>query len=375
MSGIAGVVYADGRPVAPETLAAMRAALTHSTPDASAQWVNGAVGLAQVTLWTTPESRTESFPLIETSNNLALVADARLDNRDELIPLLGLGDRPASKVGDGQLLLAAYRAWGERCAEHLLGDFAFAIWDETQHTLYCARDHLGIRPFYYFGSPQFFVFGSEINALLTLPNVPRRVNEIRVAEFLRLTESSDRRGTFYADIFRLPPGAWMTVRDGHCRTQSYWSLDPTYELPPASDEENDEQFRELFFESVRCRLRSAYPVGTILSGGLDSAAVTCVADELLQSQSGSPLHTFSAYFTGEDGHDERPFIEAIRAERPRLISHFMDGGHLDLNADDVKQIVLNQAEPFWYSFLFVLYGLYRMAATQGVRVQIGRAHV
>lgn len=367
MSGIAGVVYADGRPVAPETLAALRDTLCHVTPDRSAQWTNGPVGLAQVTLWTTPESRSEAFPLIDARSSLALVADARLDNRDELISLLGLGDRPPSEVTDGALILGAYRAWGERCAGHLLGDFSFAIWDAPQQTLYCARDHLGIRPFYYYLSRQVFAFASEINPLLTLPGIPRRVNETRVAEFLRLTESVDKRGTFYEDIWRLPPGTWMTVKDGQCRTQSYWALDPTYELPPASDEAYTEQFRALFFEAVRCRLRSAYPVGTILSGGLDSAAVTCVADEL-KSGSDLPLHTFSAYFTGEHGHDERPFIEAIRAKHPHLISHFMDGGHLDLSGNDVKQIVLNQQEPFWYSFLFVLYALYREAANRGVRV-------
>lgn len=374
MSGIAGLVSADARPVAPETLAAMRNALDHVTPDHSAQWISRAVGLTQVTRWTTPESRFESFPLIDASSNLALVADARLDNRDALIPLLGFGDRPATQVTDGQLILAAYRAWGNRCAERLLGDFSFAIWDAPQQTVYCARDHLGIRPLYYHiaadthTSPHVLAFASEIKALLTLPGVPHRVNETRVAEYLRLTESGDKRGTFYQDIWRLPPGAWMTVRDGHCRTQSYWALDPTYELPPASDEAYAEQFRELFFEAVRCRLRSAYPVGTILSGGLDSASVTCVADELMQTESDLPLHTFSAYFTGEHGHDERPYIEAIRAERPRLVSHFLDGGHLDLTAADVKQIVLHQQEPFWYSFLFVLYGLYRQAANRGVRV-------
>src|SRR5690349_3439820 len=124
----------------------MLAALAQRGPDGAGQWIAGAAGLGQRMLWTTPESLHESQPLRNRRGDLVLTTDARLDNRPELIAALGLGNRPPGQLSDGELLLAAYERWGEQCPGHLLGDFAFAIWDERRRILFAARDHLGIKP-------------------------------------------------------------------------------------------------------------------------------------------------------------------------------------------------------------------------------------
>src|SRR5262245_20600165 len=160
----------------------MVASVAHRGPDASGSWCQGAVGLGHRMLWTTPESLSEKLPLANQAGDLAITADARIDNRDELTAALGLP--PHSGVTDSMLILLAYEHWGEHCPEKLLGDFAFAIWDGRKRVLFCARDHFGVKPFYYCHSGRLFAFASEIKALLSLPEVPRRLNEVRVADYL-----------------------------------------------------------------------------------------------------------------------------------------------------------------------------------------------
>ena len=166
MSGIIGIHYLDGRPVDRENLTKMVDILAHRGPDGADIWVDGCVGLGHRMLWTTPESLIEKLPLENQRGDLVITADARIDNRDELIAALQINNRPSDKVVDSELILAAYEKWGEDCPEHLLGDFAFAIWDERRELLFCARDHFGVKPFYYYFANNTFAFGSEIKALL-----------------------------------------------------------------------------------------------------------------------------------------------------------------------------------------------------------------
>ncbi len=186
-----------------------------------------------------------------------------------------------SDVTDAELILRAYKRWGERSPEHLLGDFAFAIRDAHRDVLFCARDHFGVKPFYYHHAPgRLFCFASEIKGLLALAEVPRRLNETRVADYL-VPLLEDKVITFYEEIVRLPPAHRMTVSRDGVRIEEYWALDPTREIRMKSGEEYAEAFREIFTEAVHCRLRSAFPVGSMLSGGLDSSSIVCVARKLI----------------------------------------------------------------------------------------------
>jgi asparagine synthase (glutamine-hydrolysing) len=311
MSGINGIYFLDGRPVETRDLERMTATISHRGPDDAGIWHHGPVGLGHLMLWTTPESLQEKLPLMSRSGDLVITADARIDNREELMAALRFSGTEAREMADSQLILAAYEKWGEKCPQKLLGDFAFAVWDGREQALFCARDHLGVKPFYYYNSSGVFIFASEIKAILSLPEIPQRLNELMIAEYLQgLFENKDI--TFYQGIFRLPPGHFLWVRPGQkTLTQVYWELDPLRELRPESDEEYAAGFREIFTEAVRCRLRSAFPVGSELSGGMDSSAVVCVARKLLNTNGLGPLKTFSLVFDHVPETDERFFIQAV----------------------------------------------------------------
>lgn len=365
MSGIAGVYYLDGRTVDRADVDRMVERIAHRGPDGSAVWREGSLGLGHRMLWTTPESLRERLPLVNKSGDLALTADARIDNRDELMAALGLNGGLRVEMSDSELILRAYEQWGERCPEKLLGDFAFVIWDGRKQVLFCARDHFGVRPFYYHCSPHVFAFASEIKALLCLREVPRRLNETRVADYL-VPILEDKAITFYQDILRLPPAHIMIVGREGIHLRPYWALDPSRELRLGSDGEYAEAFRDLFTDAVRCRLRSAFPVGSMLSGGLDSSSIVCVARELLAENGAGPVHTFSAVFDDVPECDERSFIQAVLA-RGGLVPHYVRGDQLG-PLTDLDRVLHHEDEPFYAPNLYLLWGLYGAARQQGVRV-------
>ena len=362
MSGIAGILHLDGVPAGRADVERMLARLAHRGPDGAGVWSGGTVGFGHRLLHTTPESLRERLPLASADGSLVLTADARIDNRTDLCSVL----RAPSSVTDAELLLSAYERWGERTPEHLLGDFAFAIWDERRQMLFCARDHFGVKPFYYHHRPdRLFAFASEIKGLLALPEIPVRLNETRVADYL-LTLFEDRAITFYEDILRLPPAHQMTVARDGVRIEQYWALDPERELRLGSDAEYAAAFRELFTDAVRCRLRSAFPVGSLLSGGLDSSSVACTARALQAPEGGGPLPTFSALFDDVPVCDEHSFIDAVLAGGG-FEAHYVRGDRLSPLAD-LDRVLDQQDEAFYAPNLFLHWGLYGAARGAGVRV-------
>ena len=341
----------------------MARALAHRGPDAEGVWTGGPVGLGHRMLRTTPESLNEELPLIGAGGDLVITADARIDNREELIAVFGWRGRPGAEVGDAELILKAYEKWGEHCPEHLLGDFAFAIWDGSKNVVFCARDHFGVKPFYYHLSGARLVFGSEIKALLSLDEVPRELNDERIGEYL-VSIFDDASSTFYRGISRLPPSHSMTVGTDGANLRSYWAPDISHELPAASDDEYAEELREIFTEAVRCRLRSADPVGSFLSGGLDSSSVTCVARDILSTGGGS-LETFSAVYPDLPQCDERTYIDSVLAQN-NVEPHFVIGDDLG-PLTDLERVVSHQDEPFYAPNLFAHWGVLDAVARRGVR--------
>ena len=309
MSGIVGVYHLDQHPVASDDLNQMLDTLMHRGADGVDIWCQRAVGFGHRMLWTTPESLHEKLPLVK--GNLAITADARIDNRDELAQILSLPERPLEKVADSEFILAAYEQWGSDCPKHLLGDFVFVIWDGRQQQLFCARDHFGVKPFYYYYQPnQAFAVASEIKGLLCLDWIPECINETRIADYLTLM-LEDKVITTFKDIWRLPPASRMWVDCSGIKVDTYWTLDPEYELTLESDKAYAEKFREIFTEAVRCRLRSAFPIGSHLSGGLDSSSVCCVARNILMETTGETLHTFSNIFDTVKACDETSYINEV----------------------------------------------------------------
>jgi asparagine synthase (glutamine-hydrolysing) len=278
MSGICGIVHFDGAPVDPEVLCQMAQAAAHRGVDGIRYWLDHTVGLAHLVHNITPESQREQQPLVSQQQDVALSADARLDNRDDLLRLLtSRGHLTASPTPtDAQVILAAYRCWGPACAAHLLGDFAFVVWDAVHRRLFAARDAMAMRAFYYRVEPRRLLFATEVKQLLVVPDVPVRLFEPAVGAHLAgpygLLE-----WTFYDGIAQLPPAHALLVDAAGHRTWRYWDIDPDFQIRYAHEAEYVEHFLEIFQEAVRCRLRSVKPVGISLSGGMDSGSIAATA--------------------------------------------------------------------------------------------------
>ena len=298
--------------------------------------------------------------------NLVLAADARIDNRDDLIATLGL-DR-AGTITDGALILAAYEKWGRATPEKLIGDFAFAVWDARRQALFCARDPMGVKPFFYYLSDRLFVFASELKGLFCLPEVPRDLDEVQIAYFLDWFRSDQER-TMYRDVRRLAASHWLEVDGSHVRTGVVWRADPKREIRYSTSEQYVEEFREHFAEAVRCRLRSAFPVGSALSGGLDSSSIVGMARKLLQKD--RPLHVVAAQFPGlpepfRQWNDESRYIDAVAA---------MEGIELHRVRADERSVFEYLDRMYWYhdqppfGFMYWMrWSVYEEAARNGVRV-------
>lgn len=357
MSAIAGVYLLNGKSVDQNDLKRMNDSLSYRGPDGSGLWCEGPVGLAHQMLWTTHESLHEKLPLERIG--LVITSDARIDNREELLPILGLSE----EVSDSKVILEAYRKWGQSCVDNLLGDFAFAIWDKVKKEIFCARDHIGVKPFYYYYYPgKIFAFATEIKALFAW-GVPRRINEVRIGDYL-MDICEDREITFYQNILRLPSANIMILNPDTLRKERYWELDPTREIKLGSDEEYQKAFRDIFKEAVRCRLRSAFPVGSMLSGGLDSSSIVCMARMLLPKD--RPLKTFSVIFDVVKKCDERPYIDAV-LEGGDLQAHYIQGDAIG-PLTDIERMLWHEDQPIAGPNLFLHWALYKEAHLNGVRI-------
>jgi asparagine synthase (glutamine-hydrolysing) len=366
MSAITGIYRLDGGHLDSSIVKRMINTLAHRGPDGRDTWQAGPVGLGHCMLWTTPESLYEHLPLNSEDGTLTITAYARIDNRDELISDLNLSQQRGI-IPDSSLIMFAYQRWGESCVEHLLGDFAFVIWDTQKQYLFCARDHMGVRPFYYFRSDEIFAFASEIKALFCVPDIPREVNEKGLA-FRLAGIDPDPSITSYSNICRLPAAHSMTVSPSETRIRRYWAPDPNRDIHFETNEEYENAFRTIFFNAVRCRMRSAFPIGMELSGGLDSSSVVCVARHLLHQENSdtNSLHTFSAVFDGVPESDERKYINYVLAGGD-LTPHFIYPEHIS-PLSDIKHRILQNDGLLQFPTSHTFETIFQTANNSGVRV-------
>ena len=293
MSGIAGVVRLDG---APADAAPLLRALAARGPDGTTEWVSGPVALVHALLRTTPEDEG-----VFVDGDVVVTADARIDG---------------VSTSHGAAIAAAWRTWGEDCAAHLDGDFAFALWDTRTRTIFCARDRFGVKPFVYALLPgKLFAFASDLRTLLALREVPRDLDDGRIAAFLDV-RFEDKESTFYRAVRRLPGGRTLTLRGEQVSIRQYWSVADVKPLRlRGGDAEYAAGYREHFLRAVRERMRSTRPseVGAMLSGGLDSTAIVCAARDELRAAGAAPLPVFSWIFSDAMEADEREFQEPVIA--------------------------------------------------------------
>ena len=269
----------------------------------------------------TEENKSEVLPLH--NNGLILVADAILDNREELIEVFSRDDSKVNKnITDSELILMSYKKWGEDCPKYLLGDFNFVIWNEKKQELFCVRDHMGSRSFYYTFNNGVFAFGTLSN--LIFPKVYNDgLNERWLTDFFALAgpmHNSEAKETIYNGIYQVEAATTMIVKKDGITTNKYWN--PLKDLKPLNlknHEEYKKKFLEIFKEAVNCRLRTCGDVGIMVSGGLDSGSIAAIATKTLKEQgkvlkgySFVPLNSYKDKVVGGRIADESDFVEILK---------------------------------------------------------------
>jgi asparagine synthase (glutamine-hydrolysing) len=330
MSGIVGIVNLDNRPMDRGLLQDMTDFLAYRGPDAKDVWMDGCAGFGHTMLRTTFESEYEHQPY-SLDGQVWITADARIDGRDKLRRRLESGGHTVKKpTTDIDLILHAYHNWGEDCVQYLIGDFAFAIWDKTRQRLFCARDHLGIKPFYYAQVGKSLLLSNTLNCLRLYPDVSDELNESAIADFLLFGHNNQLGQSTFVDIQKLPPAHTLTWSPGEEPAyHRYWSLPMGKLIRFRRPNDYIDTFLELLKQAVRDRLRTNR-VGVLMSGGLDSTSVTATANALLSQQFDSfDLHAFTFVY-GEMIPDEERHYSGSVAEALGIPIH-----HIQVDDDQI----------------------------------------
>jgi asparagine synthase (glutamine-hydrolysing) len=366
--GICGVV-ALGRPPEAETVARMAAELDHRGPDGSGSFAAEGVALGFRRLAIIDLSDAGNQPFASEDGALRLVHNGEVYNYRELRRELEAHGHRFRSATDTEVILAAYREWGERCVERFNGMWAFALWDGPRRRLFASRDRFGVKPFYYRLDGDRLVFASEPRAFRADPETRLEPNPRAVREYLEQAYLDHTDETFFAGIRKLPPAHSLVFDEHGLRTERYWRLEP-HDPPPG---DAAEAVRELFLDSIRLRLRSDVPLGTALSGGLDSSAIAVSVDHLLRTEAenavavGPRQRTFTAYFEVA-GFDERPYARAV-VDQTRAEPHWISFSDGDL-VDDLPRIVEAQGEPFGSTSICAGWYVMREAKRSGLTVML-----
>lgn len=318
MSGIATILHRNEQPVQRQQIDKLIHDITWRGPDHQGIWCNHSIAVGAVQLWTTPEDQNMLQPLV-TPQGDCLALDGRFDNRADLGRQLNIPERELAGMSDADLLWAAYQKWGHNCIDHLVGAYAFIIWDAGKRELFCGRDPIGLRSLFYHWNGHQFYAASTLQALRSLGLWQSTLNEDYIWDYLTTSFNStyDAEATPFQEIKRLPGGHFLLLTQTGLTVRRYWQ---PWELPQLQYKQNAEyaaHLRELFAEVVAAHCRAIGPVGVALSGGLDSSAILCVAREIEQAgQLSAPeLHSFTLVWQGAvqslTGYVDGGFAETV----------------------------------------------------------------
>lgn len=378
MSAITGIIHFNNEPVSIEHGTRLMSGLQKYPANDIQIWHKENAFLGCHAQWITPESVGEQLPFYNYEKQLAITADAIIDNRYELFEKLQVDYVDRKNMTDSELILLSYQKWGEAAPKYLVGDFAFMIWDEKKQMLFGARDFSGSRTLYFYRSEERFAFCSIINPLFSLPEAERKLNEQWLAEFLAIPvnfESVDPSSTVYKTVEQIPPSHAVIVKNGKVKLLRYHTPIIGERLQLKSNEEYEEAFLEVYQNAIRSRLRTHHQVGAHLSGGLDSGSVVSFAARDL-SAANKRLHTYS--YVPVKGFvdwthrsriaDERPFIQSTVQHVGNIKEHYLDfEGRSPLSEIDDWLEILEMPYKFFEN-TFWLRGIYEEARLQGIGV-------
>lgn len=301
-----------------------------------------------------------SQPMSNETGRVWITYNGEVFNHSEIRPAIERAGHTYRTHCDTETIIHAWEEYGPACLDHFRGMFAFAIWDEDRQELFCARDRLGIKPFYYFCDGRHFVFASEIKALLEHPAVEANPDETGFAEYLAFGFRSSPDATLFRNIRALPPGHWLRLRLNGAeelvpQITAYWDAPMPAEPIAITEAEAVEQTYRRFEETVRMRLMSDVPLGMFLSGGVDSSAIAA----MIRRITGGPLKTFSV------GYAEQEFSELSWA---RQVAEHVGSTHAEVmvGADEffaaLPQLIWHEDEPIAWPSSVALYFVSKLAA-------------
>jgi asparagine synthase (glutamine-hydrolysing) len=363
MCGITGILYTDSsRPVERQVLHRMTDKLVHRGPDDSGIWTEGAVGLGHRRL-SIIDIEGGHQPMSLEGDRLWITYNGEIYNYIELRAELEKRHQSFANHSDTEVLLQAYATYGEACLNHLNGMFAFAVWDRHNRSLFAARDRFGIKPFYYYWDGDVFLFASEIKSLLEHPQLEAEVDHRSLQDYLDLQYCLGDK-TLFAGIKRLPPGHSLTLKDGQLRIARYWDMDFAPRTEISSQEDMAAELLDLLEDAVRLRLRSDVPVGSHLSGGLDSSAIAGIAAKLLDA----PLHVFTGGFKENQKYDESRYARLVAED---IGAHYHEVFPVAQDLEDTfSHLVYMLDEPIAGAAVFPQYFVSKLAA-ENVKVVLG----
>jgi asparagine synthase (glutamine-hydrolysing) len=294
-------------------------------PDGSGYFSRDGVNIIHRAFHTTAEAHSEAQPRVSASG-VVLTWDGRLDNRVELVRDLrdGLADTPT----DVDIVVAAYERWGTESFARLVGDWALAVWNPNARSLILAKDFMGTRPLYYSSDKDQISWSTILDPLVLFAEKYFSLCEEYVAGWFSLFPAAHL--TPYVGIHSVPPSCFVRFERGRTTVSRYWDFDPAMRIRYRTDAEYEEQFRAIFAESVRRRLRSDAPILAELSGGIDSSSIVCMADTIIARAAGAfpRLDTLSYYNESEPHWNERPYFTRVEEKRGR------SGCHIDVGAPE-----------------------------------------
>ncbi len=372
MCGIAGILLQAPNPMAPVHLKKMTDAIAHRGPDDEGQWSNrkNTVHLGHRRLSIIDLSKNASQPM-SFASRYQIVYNGEIYNYTEIRSFLQNKGYSFSSKSDTEVILAAYDFWKEKCLQQFDGMFAFAIWDEKEERLFAARDRFGEKPFYYYEDAGNFIFASEMKALWAI-GIEKNIDNKMLLNYISLGHVQnciDKEQTFFEEIYSLPPSHYLIfepVAKQLSKITRYWSINKETKID-ISTSDAVEKFTELFTNSVKRRLRSDVPLGTSLSGGLDSSSIAFTIAQLQNDklEKGKPVQTFSAVFPGFE-NDESKYIKTV-VSHFNIINYQITPTAIDL-LNDFEKLCYHQEEPFQSSGIFAQYKVFELAKQHGIKV-------
>ena len=365
MATISGVLRFDGAPVAGALLHRIAGRMAHRSPDGIRFHDAGAIALAFGALHASLHSHLDIQPALLPEGAL-LVVDGRIDDRAALAHGLGLDRRVLEETGDAQLFAQAWLRWREDLWQHVLGDYALAVWEPARAQLTLVRDRIGVRPLAWARTPAMLAFASEPEALLGVDGIPSEPNPDRLASNLvPAFDDGDRGASLYRDVRRVMPGEVLEAEaGGRVTLRRYWSFGPLEPLHLPSPEAYIDAFREVFDDAVRVRLLSPTMPALMLSGGIDSAAVH--ASALAQRL---PLRRVSVVADQQWAEEERANIETLLAQAPDALRLTVPGLEAQVDLSRLVREVFEHAHPVRNSIILPML-VNQAAAVAGSRVML-----